>query len=113
MDAIGPEKDFAIENDWKKVTKWSPGRSPSGQQEVEELILSSLSSVKHVLVVKDDMNDMMIWIRMRFNALEKGNQTASLLVQGAYNSITNNTYNYFLIILVIIVIMCFIHQPYK
>ena len=41
---------------------------------------------------------------MRFNALEKGNQTASLLVQGAYNSITNNTYNYFLIILVIIVI---------
>ena len=110
MDAIGPEKDFAIENDWKKVTKWSPGRSPSGQQEVEELILSSLSSVKHVLVVKDDMNDMMIWIRMRFNALKKGNQAASLVVQGAYNSIT---YNYFLIILVIIVIICFIHQPYK
>ena len=48
----------------------------------------------------------MIWIRMRFNALKKGNQSesASLLVQGAYNSITNNTYNYFLIILVIIVI---------
>ena len=43
---------------------------------------------------------------MRFNALKKGNQneSASLLVQGAYNSITNNTYNYFLIILVIIVI---------
>ena len=41
-----------------------------------------------------------------FNALKKGNQneSASLLVQGAYNSITNNTYNYFLIILVIIVI---------
>ena len=50
---------------------------------------------------------------MRLNALKKGNQAASLVVQGAYNSITNNTYNYFLIILVIIVIICFIHQPYK
>ena len=43
-------------------------RSPSGRRgghqvdikNLEELILSSLSSVKHVLVVKDDMNDMMI-----------------------------------------------------
>ena len=51
MDAIGPEKDFAIKITEKKVTNWSPGWSPSGHQEVEEWILNSLSIAKHVSVV--------------------------------------------------------------